>query len=88
MATSDVTDGLIPDSYGQLHPVENDEMIANKLELFEEELTNLPNETKKSLKQAEEKCPDQLTKDFKLRFLRSEVFNADVRFFVVCGVCR
>ena len=83
--SSDVTAGMTPDMYGQVHPEETDDMIAQKLELFEQELQKVPENAKKSLRQAEAKCPDQLTKDFKLMFLRSEVFNADVRLmFVVC----
>lgn len=78
MATSDVTQGLSPDEYGQLHPVETEDMIATKLALFEQEVEKLPIEVTASLKKAQQACPDQLTDDFKLMFLRSEVFNADV----------
>uniref|UniRef100_A0A7S3L0N6 CRAL-TRIO domain-containing protein n=1 Tax=Amphora coffeiformis TaxID=265554 RepID=A0A7S3L0N6_9STRA len=78
MATSDVTQGLTADVYGQLHPVETDEMIAQKLKQFEEELEKLPQDQKHGLQQAQEKCPAELTNEFKLMFLRSEVFNADL----------
>ena len=76
--SSDVTVGLTPDVYGQVHPEETDDMIAQKLRAFEEEVEKLPADTKKSIQQAQEKCPELLTKEFKLMFLRSEVFNADV----------
>lgn len=79
--SSDVTAGLTPDDYGQLHPEETEEMITRKMKAFEEEVEKLPANAKKSIVQAQEKCPDQLTKEFKLMFLRSEVFNADVSFF-------
>ena len=78
--SSDVTAGMTPDVYGQVHPVETDEMVAQKLAAFEEELQKLPEDAKKSLKQAEEKCPELINKEFKLMFLRAEVFNADVSY--------
>lgn len=81
MASSDATEGQKPDMYGQLHPVETDEMIAEKLIEFEEEIKKLPEDSKQSLLQAEEKCPELVTEKFKLIFLRSEVFNADVSIF-------
>lgn len=76
--SSDVTVGLTPDVYGQVHPEETDEMITEKLQAFEAELEKLPEDSKKSMLEAQEKCPDQTTKEFKLMFLRSEVFNADL----------
>ena len=76
--SSDVTAGLTPDVYGQVHPEETEEMITQKMITFDEEVEKLPAASKKSILQAQEKCPDLLTKDFKLMFLRSEVFNADV----------
>ena len=76
--SSDVTVGLTPDVYGQLHPEETDEMLAEKLHAFDAEVEKLPQGTKASILQAQENCPEQLTNDFKLMFLRSEVFNADL----------
>lgn len=85
MASSDVTKGAKADIYGQFHPVETDDMIVEKLQKFEEEVKKLPEESIQSLLQAEEKCPDLVTEKFKLIFLRSEVFNADVS-AVICRV--
>ena len=76
--SSDVTVGLTPDVYGQVHPEETDEMITEKLQAFDAQVEQLPEDTRASLFQAQEKCPDQLTKEFKLMFLRSEVFNVDL----------
>ena len=91
--SSDVTEGLTPDVYGQVHPVETDEMVARKLRAFQEELDKLPSDAKQSVLQAQEKCPNLLTDDFKLMFLRSVVFNVDVSYvsshfkFQLFGVC-
>lgn len=78
MASSDVTKGSKADVYGQYHPVETSDMISAKLEEFDREIKKLPEDTKASLLEAEEKCPDLVTDKFKLIFLRCEVFNADV----------
>jgi hypothetical protein len=78
MAMSDVTQGLTADAYGQFHPVETDELIARKLGEMETHIAALPEQATGALREAQEKCPAQLTQDFKLMFLRSEVFNADV----------
>ena len=85
MASSDVTKDSKADVYGQYHPVETSDMISAKLEEFEREIKKLPEDTKASLLEAEEKCPDLVTDKFKLIFLRSEVFNADVSILRVCN---
>jgi hypothetical protein len=87
MATSDVTQDLTADTYGQFHPVESDELIARKLQEMETHTAALPEQATVGLRQAQEKCPAQLTQDFKLMFLRSEVFNADVSVVVSLPVC-
>ena len=74
--SSEATEGQVPDMYGQLHPVETLELIARKRQEFEAEIAKLPD--KKNLEEAQKKCPHLLTDDFKLIFLRCEVFNADV----------
>lgn len=76
--SSDITVGLTPDQYGQVHPEETPEMIKTKLAAFNDEVDKLPEEAKKDLLTAQQKCPQLLTDDFKLMFLRCEVFNADV----------
>jgi hypothetical protein len=76
--SSAATKGQVPDLYGQVHPNETPELIAQKQAEFETEIEKLPADTKESLLQAQERCPELLTHDFKLMFLRCEVFNADV----------
>lgn len=80
--SSDVTTGLTPDRYGQLHPVETDDLIRVKLDAFETELDKVSDAIKATVSRARVECPELLTRDFKLMFLRSEVFNADVSFVV------
>ena len=69
-----------PDVYGQRHPIETSSLIETKLKEFEDELFNkLPEEKTVSIKMANEKCPpNYIDDDFKLMFLRCEVFNVDV----------
>jgi hypothetical protein len=67
-----------PDQYGQSHPIETDILIDNKLKELEFEIAKLSEERREAYSQAVEKCPELLTDKFKLMFLRSEVFNADV----------
>lgn len=68
------------DIYGQRHPVENPDLIASKLQELNGELALLSSEQKLGWTQAQEKCdPSLVNDDFKLQFLRCEVFNADVR---------
>jgi len=67
---------LEPDQYGQRHPVETEDLILHKLEEMDETLTVIPPSKKQSLCRAEKLCPEILTDEFKLRFLRCEVFNA------------
>ena len=76
--TSEVTEGQIPDVYGQVHPTESDELLVTKLRDLEAELGLIPTADKADWMQAMAKCPELVADDSKLKFLRCEVFNADV----------
>lgn len=66
------------DLYRQEHPVESEDLLLAKYEELEEELAKIPDDVKKVYLQAVEKCPDLVGQKEKLKFLRCEVFNADV----------
>lgn len=65
-----------PDLYGQFHPIESPELIEQKLTEFHHEVTQLASNDKKALDMAQLQCPELLTSDFKLAFLRCEIFHA------------
>mmetsp|Transcript_31568 Transcript_31568/g.52114 ORF Transcript_31568/g.52114 Transcript_31568/m.52114 type:complete len:284 (-) Transcript_31568:178-1029(-) len=67
-----------PDQYGQVHPNETEALITAKLQDLEVEIAKIPKDQKEVFEQAKIKCPEQLTPEFKLMFLRCEVFNADL----------
>jgi hypothetical protein len=67
-----------PDIYGQCHPMETEELIQTKLKEFEAVLLTLPTTQTASLAMAQAKCPELLDTDFKVMFLRCEVFNVKV----------
>jgi hypothetical protein len=88
MVSSDATKGQVSDVYGQLHPKETPELIAQKLIEMEMEIEKLQlaadtngKQNCLQLQQAQERCPELLTDGFKLMFLRCEVFNANVSYF-------
>jgi hypothetical protein len=84
--TSEATAGQMPDVYGQVHPLETPELLAAKRSEMEVELDQIPLEEKQDWMQAQTKCDESLVgDDFKLKFLRCEVFNADVSTFCMCG---
>jgi hypothetical protein len=66
---------VIPDIYGQVHPMETDELISSSLRKFDLAVNLLRNDV---VAVAERKCPHLLTPSFKLLFLRCEVFHVDV----------
>ena len=68
----------VPDVYGQVHPHETPELIAEKLVALDAEVGNLPKDKKISLMMAQERCPQLLTNAFKLQFLRCDVFRVKV----------
>lgn len=70
---ADVTFGR-PDQYGQVHPIETKELIARKLQEFEKCVEAI--QKKRCLLQAQQRCPELLTADFKLMFLRCDCFDA------------
>jgi hypothetical protein len=76
--SSEATAGQTPDVYGQLHPVETPELLKRKQKEFEEEMEKLSADEKKNILLAHEKCPELVADDFKLMFLRCEVYNADL----------
>ena len=63
-----------PDHYGQIHPVEDDSLIARKLSEFDAAVDQIVPANKQRLLQAQQRCPHLLTADFKLWFLRCEVY--------------
>jgi hypothetical protein len=67
-----------PDKYGQRHPIESDTLIALELANFEYQSKLLDSAEKVALNEATRRCPELLTKEFKLMFLRCECFNAKV----------
>jgi hypothetical protein len=68
-----------PDIYGQSHPVETPEIIAAALEEFRSQLHKASaSASKNAVLHAQAKCPELLTDDFHLFFLRCEVFHIDV----------
>ena len=62
--------------YGQVHPVETPKMIIQRLEEFDQAVQEVIPEAV-NLQKAQQRCPDLLTDEFKLMFLRSEVFRVD-----------
>ena len=61
---------------GQYHPIESPELIARKLIEFQVEVDKIPTDEKQCLLMAEKRCPDLLTDELKLMFLRCDVFHA------------
>lgn len=67
-----------PDIYGQCHPVETPELIAQGFANLDAELAKIPIQDKAVLMRAMKECPDVVNDKHKLMFLRCEVFNADL----------
>jgi hypothetical protein len=62
-------------SHSSRFPHETDELLSEKLRLFEKEVDEIPEEKKSALRQAEARCPELLDDAFKLAFLRTEVLD-------------
>ena len=69
----------VPDLYGQTHVTETPEIVSKALQGLKHELIQMSEDDASCLKQAMERCPEQLTDDFKLMFLRCEAFDCKVR---------
>lgn len=82
VANTDVESESTPpnfnDMYGQTHPEETPEVISDGLKKLEEEIEKLKAEEKVDLNRAMERCPDLVNEKEKLKFLRCEVFNANL----------
>ena len=77
-----------PDMYKQEHPIESEELLSIKMQELESELVKLSEKEKATYLLAVEKCPEQVCEKEKLKFLRCEVFNADVSSTCVLQVAR
>lgn len=76
------------DIYGQKHPIETDQKIQNKLRHFDDFLqSRIPDDKKKSVLDAQRKCPELLTDSLKLMFLRCECFNVEVHCYRSVPIC-
>lgn len=64
-----------PDMYGQVHPHETKELIQQSLKQFEIELQAMPKDVSYYAYLAEEKAIDTVSDEFKLIFLRTEVYR-------------
>jgi hypothetical protein len=70
----------LEEKYGQTPtPVETPSLIKEKLDQLKREIEKIPDMDKKEAIQAEEVCPHLAGDDFKMVFLRCEVFNVKVR---------
>jgi hypothetical protein len=65
-----------PDVYGQVHPIETPEIVQQKLAEFDDMVGRLPDRGAAAhVRMAERRCPELLTDEFKLKFLRADVFD-------------
>ena len=66
------------DIYGQRHAIESSKCVGDSLRLLEREILKLPDDLRAGLDQAAIFCPELITKEHKIMFLRCEQFNVDV----------
>jgi hypothetical protein len=76
-ATIEVTTNDQPDVYGQIHAVETPTLVEESLKQFEIVLAEQPTDVSADAYLAERRCPDICNQQFKLIFLRTEVFRVD-----------
>jgi hypothetical protein len=67
-----------PDIYGQRHPIESAELIQCKLQEFDLAVAAIPPKSRQTIDIAEKQCPQLLTNQFKLLFLRCDCYNTAV----------
>jgi len=70
--------GKEEDIYGQVIPNETSDLISTSLEKLDEELQRIPNVEKVAWNMAIERCPELINNDFKLKFLRCEIFDVSL----------
>lgn len=68
-----------PDQFDQAHPIETPELVAFKLQEFDRSVAKT---SSKEAAEAERRCPELLTPQFKLLFLRTECFRIKVSFLM------
>jgi hypothetical protein len=69
--------------YGQTPtPEETEDYVKAGLELLQKELGAIGNDQKEGYNEALEKCPHLIDDNFLLMFLRTEVFHAEVSFWI------
>jgi len=67
-----------PDIYGQMHPIETPELLKSRLRDFDRAVEKQATQAKASLLKAQRRCPELLTNEFKLMFLRAECLTVDL----------
>jgi len=65
--------------YGQKFPTETPELLTSALKELDDELAKVPTNKNKWYATAIERAPDLCDVKFKLKHLRCEVFNVEVR---------
>jgi len=67
-----------PDQYGQMHPKETPELVIAKMEEMDRALESMAMEEKIMYSTALQRCPDLVRYEERLKFLRCEVFHAEL----------
>jgi hypothetical protein len=77
-AASIIENEAKPDAYGQVHPMETEDLIQQACIEFDETLDRMPSKKKQNALDAQVKCPELVADSFKLMFLRCECFQTEV----------